>query len=110
MEVLYIYPVSSKHSLKNPKIGIQDKRKTTHRGQSHVGNDDGVKGAGGVTKRLVLVAVGVVLVLVDLAVLRGAVPGHGGLADTDVALGGDGGGLAAEVPILREDRGDPLAH
>jgi hypothetical protein len=30
------------------------------------------------------------------------VPGHGGLADADVALGGDGGGLAAEVPISQK--------
>lgn len=43
---------------------------------------------------------GVVLVLVDLAIFFTDVPGHGTLADTDVALlGVHGGGRAAEVPI-----------
>ena len=41
----------------------------------------------------------VVLVLVDLAIFFFGVPGHSALADTDVALGVHGGGLAAEVPI-----------
>lgn len=42
----------------------------------------------------------VVLVLVDLAIFFINVPGHGTLADSDVALlGVHGGGLAAEVPI-----------
>jgi hypothetical protein len=50
--------------------------------------------------------VGVVLVLVDLAIGGLSVPGHGGLADADVALGGDGGGLAAEVPIRNSRRAD----
>lgn len=69
-----------------------------YRGEGDVGNNDGVHGAGGSAEGLVLVAVGVVLILVDLAVSSLTVPGHGGLADADVALGGDGGGLAAEVP------------
>jgi hypothetical protein len=42
--------------------------------------------------------VGVVLVLVDLAILGDTLPGHGTLANANVALGVDGGGLAAEVP------------
>lgn len=41
-----------------------------------------------------------VLVLVDLTVLFIGVPGHGTLADADVAFGVDRGGLAAEVPIV----------
>jgi hypothetical protein len=69
-------------------------------GEGDVGNNDGVHGAGGSAEGLVLVAVGVVLVLVDLAIARLGVPGHGGLADADVALRGDGGGLAAEVPDI----------
>lgn len=69
-------------------------------GEGDVGNNDGVHGAGGSTEGLVRVAVGVVLVLVDLAVGGLTVPGHGGIADADVALGGDGGGLAAEVPRI----------
>jgi hypothetical protein len=44
--------------------------------------------------------VGVVLVLVDLAILRIGLPRHGALANADVALGVHGGGLAAEVPII----------
>ena len=68
-----------------------------YRGEGDVGNNDGVHGAGGSAEGLVLVAVGVVLVLVDLAIGL-SVPGHGRLADADVALGSDGGGLAAEVP------------
>lgn len=69
-------------------------------GEGDVGNNDGVHGAGGSAEGLVLVAVGVVLVLVDLAVASLGVPGHGGLADADVALGVDGGGLAAKVPDI----------
>lgn len=45
---------------------------------------------------------GVILVLVDLAILGDILPGHGTLANADVALGVDGGGLAAEVPKDRE--------
>lgn len=69
-------------------------------GEGDVGNNDGVHGAGGSAEGLVLVAVGVVLVLVDLAVGGRTVPGHGRVADADVALGGDGGGFAAEVPRI----------
>lgn len=42
---------------------------------------------------------GVVLVLVVLAIVI-PLPGHGAVRDADVALGGDGGGLAAEVPVI----------
>lgn len=67
--------------------------------QSDVGHDDGVHRAGGIAQRLALVAVRVVLVLVDLALVVG-LPGHGALGDADVALlGADGGGLGAEVPV-----------
>ena len=71
-----------------------------YHGQGNVGNNDGVQGAGGIAQGLALVTVGVVLVLVDLATLVGLLPGHGTLANADVALGGDGGGLSAEVPIF----------
>lgn len=71
-----------------------------YHGQGNVGNNDGVQGAGGVAQGLALVTVGVVLVLVDLATLVGLLPGHGTLANADVALGGDGGGLSTEVPIF----------
>lgn len=67
-------------------------------GQGDIGHNDGVHGTGGSTEGLVLVAVRVVLVLVHLTILRDVVPGHGALADADVALGGHGGGLGAEVP------------
>lgn len=70
-----------------------------YRGQRDIGHNDGVHGAGGSAEGLVLVAVRVVLVLVDLAILRDVVPGHGTLADADVALGGNGGWLGAEVPV-----------
>lgn len=69
-------------------------------GEGDVGNNDGVHGAGGSAEGLVLVTVGVVLVLVDLAIGSLAVPGHGGLANANVALGVDGRGLAAEVPDI----------
>lgn len=67
-------------------------------GQGDIGHNDGVHGAGGSAEGLVLVAVRVVLVLVDLAILRDVVPRHGAVANADVALGGHGGGLGAEVP------------
>lgn len=70
----------------------------TYLGKSDVGHNDGVHGAGSVAERLAGVTVRVVLVLVNLTVLFSGVPGHGALPDTDVALGVDGGGLAAEVP------------
>lgn len=72
-----------------------------YHGQGNVGDNDSVQGAGGVAQGLALVTVGVVLVLVDLATLVGLLPGHGTLANADVALGGDGGGLSAEVPVHR---------
>lgn len=40
-----------------------------------------------------------VLVLVGLAALVLTLPGHRAVGDADVALGGDGSGLLAEVPI-----------
>jgi hypothetical protein len=40
-----------------------------------------------------------VLVLVGLATSVLTFPGHGAVGDADVALGGDRGGLLAEVPI-----------
>lgn len=69
-------------------------------GERDVGNDDGVHGAGGSAEGLGRVAVRVVLVLVDLPVGGLIVPGHGRIADADVALGGDGGGIAAEIPRI----------
>ena len=77
----------------------------TYLRQGDIGHNDGVQGAGSSTEGLALVAVRVVLVLVHLAILRDVVPGHGALADADVALGVDGGGLAAEVPkVAKIDR------
>lgn len=70
--------------------------------KSDLGNDDGVHGAGSVAERLGGVTVRVVLVLVDLTVLLSSVPRHSALADADIALGVDRGGLAAEVPTQRE--------
>lgn len=67
-------------------------------GEGDIGNNDGVHGAGSSAEGLASVTVGVVLVLVDLAILGLGLPGHGALANADVALRGDGGGLAAEVP------------
>lgn len=72
----------------------------THLGQGHIGNNDGVESAGGVAQGLVLVAVGVVLVLVHLAIILIALPWHGRFTNTDVALGGDGSGLASKVPVI----------
>lgn len=67
--------------------------------QSNVGNNDSVQSTGGVPQGLVLVTTGVVLVLVGFAALVLTLPGHRAVGDADVALGGDGGGLLAEVPI-----------
>lgn len=69
--------------------------------KSDLGNDDSVHGAGSIPKRLGCVTVGVVLVLVDLLVLLSSVPRHSALADADVALGVNRGGLAAEVPVQK---------
>jgi hypothetical protein len=69
-----------------------------YRRQSDIGDNDGVQSAGSVSEGLALVTVRVVLVLVDLAVVI-ALPRHGALADTNVALRGDRGGLSTEVPI-----------
>ena len=68
--------------------------------KSDLGHDDGVHRAGSVPERLAGVTVRMILVLVDLTVLFIGVPGHGALADADVALGVDRGGLAAEVPMI----------
>ena len=77
----------------------------TYLGQGDIGDNDSVHGAGSSTEGLALVTVRVVLILVDLAILRGAVPGHSTLANADVgSLGGDGGGLAAEVPIQEQKK------
>jgi hypothetical protein len=79
----------------------------TYLGEGDIGDNDSVHGAGSSTEGLALVTVRVVLILVDLAILRGGVPGHSTLADANVAsLGGDGGGLAAEVPIEKSRRAD----
>jgi hypothetical protein len=79
----------------------------TYLGQGDVGDNDSVHGTGSSTEGLALVTVRVVLILVDLAILRGGVPGHGTLADANVgSLGGDGGGLAAEVPVRNSRRAD----
>lgn len=83
----------------SPKYGM------TYLGQGDIGDNDSVHGTGSSTEGLALVTVRVVLVLVDLAILRLAVPGHSRLANADVAsLGGDGGGLAAEVPRQQKER------
>ena len=68
--------------------------------QSNVRNDDSVQSTGSVPERLALVTTGVVLVLVDLAVVV-TLPGHRAVGNADVALGCDGGGLLAEVPIKK---------
>lgn len=68
--------------------------------KSDLGHDDGVHRAGSVSEGLAGVTVRMILVLVDLTVLFIGVPGHGALADADVALGVDRGGLAAEVPMI----------
>lgn len=82
------------------KRQVSNRRGNAYRRQGNFGHDDGVHGARGGAEGLVLVAVRVVLVLVDLAILRDVVPGHGALANADVALGVDGGGLATEVPVI----------
>lgn len=69
-----------------------------YHGQSDIGDNDGVQSAGSVSERLALVTVRVVLVLVDLAVVF-ALPRHGAVANANVALRGDRGGLFTEVPI-----------
>lgn len=84
-----------------PSYGIKRKGlANSYLGKGDIGNNDGVHGAGSSAEGLALVTVGVVLVLVDLAILGLAVPGHGALANANVALRVHGGGLAAEVPIL----------
>lgn len=105
-----IYPASCTHARKvgrgrdrcqiirsDPAPTPPNWQRDTYLGQSDVGHDDGVQRAGGVAQRLVLVTVGVVLVLVDLAVVV-TLPGHGAVRDAHVALGVDGGGLLAEIP------------
>jgi hypothetical protein len=71
----------------------------SYRGQGNVGHDNSVQSTRGVTERLALISVGVVLVLVGLATSVFTFPGHGAVGDADVALGGDRGGLLAEVPV-----------
>lgn len=67
----------------------------TDLGQSDIGDDDGVQGAGGAAGSNRGVTTGVVSVLgVGIAAL---LPGHGALGDVDIGLGGCTGGLAAEV-------------
>jgi hypothetical protein len=73
---------------------------SSYLGKGDIGDNDGVHSARGSAEGLASVTVRVVLVLVDLAILRLSVPGHGALANADVALGVHGSGLAAEVPIL----------
>ena len=77
-------------------------RRVAYLGQGNVGDDDGIHGARGGAEGLVLVTVRVVLVFVNLAVLLSGMPWHGTLADANVALGVDGGGLASEVPGLSQ--------
>lgn len=78
---------------------VSSSRVDSYLGQGDIGDNDSVHSTWSSAKGLVLVAVRVVLVFEDLAILSFGVPGHGALADADVALGGHGGGLAAEVPI-----------
>lgn len=66
-----------------------------------MGNNDGVHSAGSLSESFALVAMRVVLVLVHLAAVILALPGHGAFAHAHVALGGDGRGLSAEVPARR---------
>lgn len=73
---------------------------TTYLRKSDVGDDHGVQRAGRVAERLALVTAGMVLVLVVLTIVI-TLPRHGAVGDAHVALGGDGGGLGAEVPIRR---------
>jgi hypothetical protein len=69
--------------------------------QSNVRNDDSVQSTGGVLERLALITTGMVLVLVDLAVVV-PLPGHRAVGNANVALGCDGGGLLAEVPFKKK--------
>ena len=71
----------------------------TYLWQSNVGHNNSVQSAGSVAQRLALVAVRVVLVFKDFALIL-TLPWHGGFADADVAFGGYGGGLAAEEPVV----------
>ena len=79
--------------------GGEGTRNPSYLRESDFGNNDSVHGTGSVAKRLAGVTVRVVLVLVDFAIFLSSVPRHRALADTDVALGVDGGGFAAKVPI-----------
>lgn len=79
--------------------GGKGTRNPSYLRESDFRNNDSVHGTGSVAKRLAGVTVRVVLVLVDFAIFLSSVPRHRALADTDVALGVDGGGFAAKVPI-----------
>lgn len=70
----------------------------TYLRQGDIGNNDSVHGTGSGTERLVLVTVRMVLVLVNLTILRCGVPRHSTFTDANIAFGGNGGGLGAEVP------------
>lgn len=67
--------------------------------QSHVGDNNGVERARSIPEGLVLVTVGMVLVLEHLALII-SLPGHGAVADANIAFRGHGGGLAAEIPVF----------
>jgi hypothetical protein len=69
----------------------------TYLWQGHIRDYDGVEGAGSVPKRLVPVAVRVVLIFEHAAVI--ALPRHGALANTDVTLRIYRGGCSTEVPV-----------
>ena len=77
-----------------------EKAAGSYLGQGDIGNNDSVHGTGSSAEGLALVTVGVVRVLGGLGTLGIlVVPGHGALGNANVALGVDGGGLAAKVPI-----------
>lgn len=105
MEILHVILVviHSRTSRKPVENGILEQGgEGTYSRQSNVGHNNGVQSAGGVSERLALVTVRVVLVLVDLAVVL-TLPRHGAVANAHVALGGHGGGLLAEVPVMRKE-------
>lgn len=82
----------------------------TYRRQSNIGNNDSVQCAGSSAQALVLVTMRMVLVLVDFPALILAMPGHGTLADANVALGVDRCGFSAEVPILYQAKERKVSH
>lgn len=54
--------------------------------QSDIRDNDSVESTGGLSKRLVLVTVGVILVLEGLSTLILTLPGHGALANANIAF------------------------